>query len=129
MAAALDLNHLHLHVRDIPEAEAFYQRYFGMRFKVHRGPVSFLTSDEGFDLALAPDPDPAPLPSWFHFGFRLKSAQAVKWALARMIDDDVIIDHPLEESEDYVGFRCRDRDGYGVEVYYEPQVDTLKGAR
>ena len=126
----MDLNHLHLHVRDVPESAAFYQKYFGMRVKVQRGAVLFLTSDEGFDLALAPDPDPPPFPSWFHFGFRLKSAQAVKWAHARMVDDDVIIDQPLEDGPEYVGFRCRDLDAYGVEIYWEPtpapQVDTSR---
>ena len=116
----MDLNHLHLHVRDVPESQAFYQKYFGMRVKVQRGPVSFMTSDEGFDLALAPDPDPPPFPSWFHFGFKQKSAQAVKWMHARMVDDDIRFLHALEDDPEYCGFRCLDPDGYGVEVYWEP---------
>jgi catechol 2,3-dioxygenase-like lactoylglutathione lyase family enzyme len=117
----MDLNHLHLHVRDVDRARRFYESYFELREKVRYGGLLFVGSDEGFDLALSPDADPQPMPPWFHFGFRLASAEAVDDLHRRMALAGEAIFEPLTTDGDLCYFRCRDPDGYAIEVYYEPQ--------
>lgn len=114
----IDLNHLHLHVRNLEKAKRFYESYFGFRERVCRGDILFLRNTSAFDLALAPDRKPSPLPDWFHFGFRLASARAVRELYDRMTSEGVNVDE-LEEYPGYVTFRCTDSDGYGIEVYWE----------
>ena len=74
------------------------------------------------DLALAPSPTPEPLPDWFHFGFRLGDADAVERLYRVLTEAGVAMKQPLErDDEDLTFFRCRDPDGYGIEVYWEPE--------
>jgi catechol-2,3-dioxygenase len=110
----MDLNHLHLHVRNLGRAQRFYFRF---RERVRHGNILFLRNTSGFDLALAPDRTPSSFPEWFHFGFRLGSARAVRKLHNRMISGGVQVEG-VEEHADYVTFRCRDSEGYGIEVYW-----------
>jgi hypothetical protein len=49
------LNHLHLHVRSVEHARAFYANYFGLHDHVMHGDILFMhDSKNGLDLALAP---------------------------------------------------------------------------
>jgi len=112
----VDPNHLHLHVRDPERSRAFYEGHFGFRLDRRHDDILFLANEDGFDLALAPDPDPATLPPWFHFGFRLPTADAVKTLHAALGDAAA----KLRDWDDLVTFRCRDPDGYLIEVYWEP---------
>ncbi len=59
------------------------------------------------------------LPPWFHFGFRLADAKAVRSLHARMASEGVEIRAPLQEAPGFVFFRCADPDGYEIEVYWE----------
>ena len=115
----MQVNHLHLHVRDIEQSEAFYARWFGFERHVTHGEILFLRDAGGLDLALAPDPEPAALPPWFHFGFRLPSGDAVRALRAEMLDAEVVMATELFDYEDLVSFRCRDPDGYAIEIYWE----------
>jgi len=81
--------------------------------------LTFLTDDDGFDLALMDDPDPNRMPAWFHFGYRLNSAREVVGLHDRMRDSGVVILKPLYEDDELVSFRCVDPDGYAIEVYWE----------
>jgi catechol 2,3-dioxygenase-like lactoylglutathione lyase family enzyme len=114
----MDLNHLHLHVRNLDRAERFYGSYFRFRERVRHGDILFLRNTSGFDLALAPDRTPFSFPEWFHFGFRLGSARAVRKLHSRMNSEGIRVDD-IEEHPGYVTFRCLDSDGYGIEVYWE----------
>ena len=114
----MDLNHLHLHVRNLDRARRFYESYFRFRERVRHGNILFLRNTSGFDLALAPDRTPFSFPEWFHFGFRLGSAQAVRKLHRRMNSEGIRVDD-IEEHAGYVTFRCLDSDGYGIEVYWE----------
>jgi catechol 2,3-dioxygenase-like lactoylglutathione lyase family enzyme len=116
----VDPNHLHLHARDLERSRAFYERWFGLRERVRHGEILFLSSEEGFDLALAPDARPAPLPAWFHFGFRRPDAAEVAALHARMIGAGVPISRALATFDDYCSFTCDDPDGHRIEVYWEP---------
>jgi catechol 2,3-dioxygenase-like lactoylglutathione lyase family enzyme len=113
------LNHLHLHVRDLARARRFYEDHFGFRYHVTHGAIVFLRDEGDLDLALAPADAVEPLPPWFHFGFRLPSAAAVEALHARMATNGETITAPFSADPDYAWFRCRDPDGYAIEVYWE----------
>jgi catechol 2,3-dioxygenase-like lactoylglutathione lyase family enzyme len=70
----MNVEHLHLHVRDRALAEQFYTTWFDMRIARRGECLTFLTDGGGFDLALMEDATPTPMPAWFHFGFRLEGA-------------------------------------------------------
>ena len=116
----MDLNHLHLHVRDLDRSHAFYERHFGFHERVRHGEILFLRNDAGFDLALVPDPDPAALPGWFHFGFRLPSPEEVRALFEGLRGAGATLKTPLSEEPDFVWFRAADPDGVPVEIYWEP---------
>jgi catechol 2,3-dioxygenase-like lactoylglutathione lyase family enzyme len=113
----IDLNHLHLHVKNLDRAKRFYESYFGFRERARHGNILFLRNTSGFDLALAPDRRPSSLPDWFHFGFRLGSVRAVRELHDHMSSEGIEVDD-LEEYPGYVTFRCTDSDGYAIEVYW-----------
>ena len=116
-AAKMDLNHLHLHVRNIDRARRFYESYFGFREHMRIGDILFLRNAAGFDLTLRPDRAPASFPEWFHFGFRLGTENAVRKLHGRMTAGGVEVEE-IEEYDGYVTFGCEDADGYAIEVYW-----------
>ncbi len=118
----MDLNHLHLHVRNQAAAAAFYMRYLGFTEHARHGAageILFLRNRDGFDLALVEDPDPAAFPRWFHFGSRLIDAAAVRALHALMVTDGVPLPMALVDDPDFVCFRCVDPDGHPIEIYWE----------
>ncbi len=116
---AMNLTHLHLHVRKRAAAETFYGTWLGMRVARRGESLTFMTDDRGFDLALMDDMEPGPMPAWFHFGCRLATAQAVLDLHRRMSRSGVTIRKALYEDESLVSFRCADPDGYAIEIYWE----------
>lgn len=76
--------------------------------------------EEGFSLALMDDERPAALPSWFHFGSRLDSPDAVERLHDSMVQADVPMVRPLFRDDTFASFRCNDPDGYAIEIYWEP---------
>ena len=113
------LNHLHLHVSDRRAAESFYSKWLGMAVMSRGASLTFLSDEEGFDLALMDDREPIRMPPWFHFGYRLTSAQEVVDVHDRMSNSGVVIVKPLYRDESLVSFRCADPDGYAIEIYWE----------
>ena len=115
----MDLNHLHLHVGDLARSRRFYETYFGFRERVTHGEILFLTNDHAFDLALAPAPSVDRFPAWFHFGFRLNTADAVRELHQKMSSGGVPLPKGLIDDPDLVSFRCTDPDGHSIEIYWE----------
>ena len=115
-SAGLDLNHLHLHVKNLDRAQRFYESYFQFREHMRYGDILFLRNTSGFDLALVPDRKPSSFPEWFHFGFRLADPRAVRKLQSRMSSEGVLVDE-VEDHNGYVTFRCTDPDGYSIEIY------------
>jgi catechol-2,3-dioxygenase len=113
----VDLNHLHLHVRDVERAARFYERWFGFREHVRHGEILFLRNASGFDLALAPG-EPGRFPAWFHFGFRRPSRDDVAGLHGRMASEGVAVNEMFDDP-DLASFRCCDPDGHAIEVYWE----------
>ncbi len=116
----MDISHLHLHVRDRRRSVDFYRRWFDLAVRREGDEITFLTGSGGFLLALMDDAEPAPPPPWFHFGIRAPSAAAVSDLCHRMQQQCVAIMKPLYEDPTFSSFRCRDPDGFAVEVYWEP---------
>jgi catechol 2,3-dioxygenase-like lactoylglutathione lyase family enzyme len=120
----LRLGHLNLAVTDRARAAAFYRRWFGFDrvLAEYDDGTTFVTDPSGFELALH-EAERAPArethEGW-HFGFLAASASTVTEMAAAMGDAGVTVEG-LEESPSYVGFRCRDPDGYEIEVYFEPR--------
>jgi catechol 2,3-dioxygenase-like lactoylglutathione lyase family enzyme len=115
----MNIQHLHLHVRECVASEAFYERWLGLHL-VRRGhEITFMEDDAGFSLALMQDADPVALPDWFHFGSRLDSPQALERMHAAMTAASISIVRPLYRDETLASFRCRDPDGYAIEIYWE----------
>jgi catechol-2,3-dioxygenase len=115
----MDITHLHLHVRDRARAADFYRRWFGLSTRREGDDITFLCGSRGFLLALMDDADAVPPPPWFHFGIALPSLDAVKALHASMREANVPIAKPWHEDQRVASFRCRDPDGYAVEIYWE----------
>ena len=113
----VDLNHMHLHVKNLDRAQRFYESYFRFREQMRYGNILFLRNTSGFDLALVPDRKASSFPEWFHFGFRLASPRAVQKLHNRMNSNGVPVNE-VENQDGYVTFRCMDPDGYSIEIYW-----------
>jgi catechol 2,3-dioxygenase-like lactoylglutathione lyase family enzyme len=81
--------------------------------------VLMLYDADGFSLALKETDEEISLPSFLHFGFGGAATPAEVRACAdRLRRDGVPIVEEWEEP-DYVSVKCRDPDGYVVEVAWE----------
>jgi catechol 2,3-dioxygenase-like lactoylglutathione lyase family enzyme len=116
------LAHLALPVRDQARSRRFYEEFFGFAAgPAQRYPdgVLMLRDADGFDLALGPPGAPVPDPGGFlHFGFRVPSPERVRGVRARLIGAGVVVAE-LVDTPELVSVKCRDPDGYTVEVYWE----------
>ena len=117
----MNINHLHLKVASVDRAQAFYALFFGLRPSVWHGDMLFMRDEAGMDLALAPAKDAEPLPPWFHFGFRLESADSVARLHGAMAAAGVPMREPLTTEDELTFFRCLDPDGHAIEIYWEPE--------
>ena len=115
----MNIQHLHLHVRDRSVSEAFYQEWLGMRVARRGECLTFMTDGAEFDLALMQDAEAAPLPSWFHFGCKLPSAKEVEALHSKMVERGLAIAKTLCQGETLASFRVRDPDGHAIEIYWE----------
>jgi catechol-2,3-dioxygenase len=111
----VDLNHLHLHVRELEPTAAFYREHFGFAHERRLdSDLLFLHNDDGFAFALVEDAEAPEMPSWFHIGFALGSAEDVQSMHRRLAPEA-----DLDVEDGYVSFRVADPSGTQVEVYWE----------
>ncbi|MGH3012445.1 MAG: VOC family protein [Gaiellaceae bacterium] len=115
--------HLALAVRDEERSRRFYETYFGFDVapaeRMSDG-VLMLFDAGDFSLALKETEEPISLPSFLHFGFRsAASPDEVRAFRDRLRRDGVPITEEWEEP-DYVSVKCRDPDGYVIELAWEP---------
>ncbi len=115
----MNVQHLHLHVRDRRLAEGFYQEWLGLKVTRRGAALTFMSDAAGFDLALMDDSAPAPMPAWFHFGCRLASADDVAALHDTMAERGLTIAKGLYRDDTLASFRVRDPDGYAIEIYWE----------
>jgi catechol 2,3-dioxygenase-like lactoylglutathione lyase family enzyme len=116
------VTHLALAVRDQERSRRFYERYFGFDAEPPRrypDGVLMLYNAAGFALALGPTDEAIARPSWMHFGIGLPDRDAVLAMRDRLRADGVELVEEWDEP-DYVSVKCRDPDGYIVELSWEP---------
>ena len=83
------------------------------------GVLMLFDADE-FSLALKETQEPISLPAFLHFGFRgAPSPDEVRAFRDRLRQDGVPITEEWDEP-DYVSVKCRDPDGYVIELAWEP---------
>ena len=116
--------HLALAVRDEERSRRFYETYFGFGAapaeRMSDG-VLMLHDAGDFSLALKEVDEPISLPAFFHFGFRgATSPDEVRTFRERLRRDGVPITEEWDEPG-YVSVKCRDPDGYVIEVAWEPE--------
>jgi catechol 2,3-dioxygenase-like lactoylglutathione lyase family enzyme len=115
----MSLAHLALVVRDQERSRRFYETYFGFDAgpsnRLDNG-VLFIRDADGFELALAEREAPGSMPPFVHFGFRLDGRDRVR-ALKTRLDQGGVPIFEEEEGPGLWSFKCRDPDGYLVEVY------------
>jgi catechol 2,3-dioxygenase-like lactoylglutathione lyase family enzyme len=116
--------HLALAVRDQERSRRFYETYFGFDARpavVAEDGVLILRDAGDFCLALGKTDEPVRLPSFLHFGFRTAAdADEVHAFRERLARDGVPLVEEWNEP-DYVSVKCRDPDGYVVELAWEPE--------
>jgi catechol 2,3-dioxygenase-like lactoylglutathione lyase family enzyme len=118
------MRHLALAVGDQELSRRFYETYFGFDAEPAReydDGVLMLYNADGFALALGPTDEAIRMPEFFHFGVGLSSPDDVRTFAKRLRADGVPIVGEWDEP-DYVSVKCRDPDGYVVEVAWEPDV-------
>ena len=116
------MDHLALAVTDRERSRRFYETYFGFDAapaRTYEDGVLMLYDADGFALALGPAEGPVVLPAFLHFGSALDSPEDVRTFRERLLADGVPIVEWHDE-EDYVSLKCRDPDGYVVQVAWEP---------
>lgn len=45
----MDINHIHLAVKDLQNSMSFYSQNFGFQHRINHGKIVFLTNADGFD--------------------------------------------------------------------------------
>jgi catechol 2,3-dioxygenase-like lactoylglutathione lyase family enzyme len=118
----MDLNHLHLLVRDLEASARFYGALFGFRENTRYGPgLLFLRNDAGFDLALTPAESIAPLPQGIHFGFAVPDRERLDSLYkAGLAEYPACFPTPVREHGTWANLSCHDPDGYVIEIYWDP---------
>jgi catechol 2,3-dioxygenase-like lactoylglutathione lyase family enzyme len=116
------VNHLALALADQERSRHFYETHFGFDARPpDRYPdgTLMLHNSKGFDLALGLVNEPIRLPVFFHFGIGVSSPEEVRAFRERLVAGGVVIIEEWDEP-DYISVKCRDPDGYVVEVSWEP---------
>jgi catechol 2,3-dioxygenase-like lactoylglutathione lyase family enzyme len=119
------VRHLALAVRDRERSRRFYETYFGFDAAPAReydDGVLMLYNADGFALALGPTGEDIRVPRFLHFGVGVASPDDVRSFRDRLRAEGVPIVEECDEP-DYVSVKCRDPDGYVVEVAWEPDVE------
>jgi catechol 2,3-dioxygenase-like lactoylglutathione lyase family enzyme len=112
----MKVNHLHLMVPDVPEASAFFERYFELRKASGNAGLTVLLDDGGFVLTLMKMgvKSSKSYPENFHVGFFLDSETRVDAIHARMAADGIDVASP-QRAHAY-SFYVKAPGGFLVEV-------------
>jgi catechol 2,3-dioxygenase-like lactoylglutathione lyase family enzyme len=115
--------HLALAVHDEERSRRFYERYFG--FDAHPAErmddgVLMLYDAGGYALALEETDEPITLPAFLHFAFGSAGSPEEVRALRERLERDGVPVAEHSEEPGYVSVKCRDPDGYVVELAWEP---------
>jgi catechol 2,3-dioxygenase-like lactoylglutathione lyase family enzyme len=117
----LRLGHLNIDVHDLDRAVSFYAQWFGFDRVLAEYPdrTLFVTDATGFELALHEGAATRTERDW-HFGFLAPDVATVRTLMASMATAGIAV-ADAEDTDAYVGYKCRDPDGHVIEVYFEPR--------
>ena len=107
------LNHLNLTVTDVPAAEQFLRKYFGLQSLGGNKGMAFLSDDNGMVISLMKRTD-AKYPDTFHIGFGQESEERVNEINQRLKDDGFNVKPP--ERHHAWTFYVQAPGGFTVEV-------------
>jgi catechol 2,3-dioxygenase-like lactoylglutathione lyase family enzyme len=114
--------HIALAVSDQERSRGFYETYFGFdpaTARIADGSVVLISGPGDVLLALGETDEELRLPSFLHFGFRsAESPDEVRAFRDRLAGDGIDIVEFWDEP-DYVSVKCRDPDGYVIELAWE----------
>lgn len=111
------LNHVNLVVSDVERSAGFYQRVFGLERQWKEGDFVFMTCGDT-DLGLVGG-RPASHRR-FHIGFRVAGRPDVDDWREHLERQGVELEGETRDYGGYYTLTCRDPDGYGIEIYFEP---------
>jgi catechol 2,3-dioxygenase-like lactoylglutathione lyase family enzyme len=115
----MTLNHINLTVTDVPETQAFLERYFGMRNLGGNRNIGFLTDENGMILSLTSakvgGEEEVRYPATFHIGFGQPSEAAVNEIHARLVADGHDAPAPSRQHGSWT-FYFRAPGGFTIEV-------------
>tara|TARA_R110000868_G_scaffold117600_12_gene312394 strand:+ start:14303 stop:14668 length:366 start_codon:yes stop_codon:yes gene_type:complete len=120
----MDLNHLHLAVKDLEKSMNFYTKAFDFYEKARFGPsLVFLKNNEGFDLALSLVDEVEQLPNHIHYGFSFKTKSELMdfYTKGQRVFSSNFVEAPSDKGG-FVSFVCVDPDGYHIELYWDPNL-------
>jgi catechol 2,3-dioxygenase-like lactoylglutathione lyase family enzyme len=115
--------HIALAVRDQKRSRRFYETWFGF------DPATAYVAEDGtlllegpgdVLLALAETDEPIVLPSFLHFGFEGAETPAEVRAFRDRLEAGGVEIAEFWDEPDYVSVKCRDPDGYVIELAWEP---------
>jgi len=122
---AVKLNHINLVVPNVQENKAFFERYFGFKCIVEKGPDTFvgLRDEAGTTIALNnfEKVDSVEYPSMFHIGVFQDSRESVDKIYGRLKADGFDAQAPHEEHGSYT-FYLKSPGGFKVEVAHDEQA-------
>lgn len=114
----MKLNHLDLHVRDVPATAAYFARYFGLEIRTSADSkaLAILTDGHGFVLVLQhAEEGEDRYPAGFHLGFLLEDAASVRALQARAKDDGADVSDVIVNGRGTIVYFTAP-EGYRVEV-------------
>jgi catechol 2,3-dioxygenase-like lactoylglutathione lyase family enzyme len=126
----MNLNHLHLMVKDIKRSQAFYETMFGFKEKISYGKdLLFMQNAEGFNLALTPTDKVQPLPPGVHYGFLISERAQMDemYQRGQKLFAECFTATPQDRGN-WATLVCKDPDGYQLELYWDPNLGSKKRA-
>jgi catechol-2,3-dioxygenase len=115
----MKLNHLNLSVTDVPEAQRFLEKYFGMRSGGGNNNIAFLTDEGGMLLTLTSmkvgGETEVRYPATFHIGFGQESEERVNEINKRLKEDGYEVPPPSRQHGSWT-FYFRAPGGFTIEV-------------
>ena len=113
----MKLNHLDLHVHDVPATLAYFQRFFGLTLQTRPDAPTFgiLTDGHGFVLVVQRAAEGERYPAGFHLGFLVADEAEVRALQARARAEGAEVSDVIVNARGTLTYFTAP-DGYRVEV-------------
>lgn len=114
----MKLNHLDLHVTDLPATREFFETFFDFHCPYARADLAMLVDEAGFELAISNRSKATAVqyPADFHIGFVVDEVAQVEAVYARIKEAGYAIPFELQKAGPSWAFQCIGPDGIHVEM-------------